>query len=69
MSNKTTRSASHAGTWYSARSKVLSGELDQWLSEVGDSVKPVDVTTGERRDAGEGWTTLPIPGARIIIAP
>lgn len=51
----TTRSASHAGSWYSDSKRILSIQLDQWLDEVPSSI--------------EGIGQLPIPGARIIIAP
>ncbi|KAH6724740.1 MEMO1 family [Leptodontidium sp. MPI-SDFR-AT-0119] len=50
----TTRAASHAGSWYSSRGTTLSNELDQWLAQVPDSID---------------GTQLPVPGARIIIAP
>jgi hypothetical protein len=50
----TTRVASHAGSWYSSRASTLSSELDQWLAQVPSSI-----------DGKE----LPVPGARIIIAP
>jgi len=48
------RAATHAGTWYSSRPDILSNELDGWLSQVPDSID---------------GQNLPIPGARIIIAP
>jgi hypothetical protein len=50
----TTRVASHAGSWYSSRASTLSGELDEWLAQVPTSI-----------DGKE----LPVPGARVIIAP
>ena len=50
----TTRVASHAGSWYSSRASTLTSELDSWLSQVPSSID---------------GTELPIPGARIIIAP
>ncbi|KAH8594686.1 MEMO1 family [Bisporella sp. PMI_857] len=50
----TTREASHAGSWYSSRSSTLSAELDGWLAQVPKSI-----------DGRE----LPVPGARVIIAP
>jgi hypothetical protein len=49
-----TRKASHAGSWYSSQASTLSRELDQWLAQVPGEI--------------EG-KPLPIPGARIIIAP
>ncbi|KAI9785439.1 MAG: hypothetical protein M1816_000409 [Peltula sp. TS41687] len=51
----TTRSASHAGSWYSASKATLSSQLDQWLDQVPSSI--------------EGVGPLPVSGARIIIAP
>lgn len=49
-----TRAAKHAGSWYEEDPRKLSKELDGWLSKVPDNVKGDD---------------LPIPGARVIIAP
>ena len=51
----TTREASHAGSWYSSNKRELSHELDTWLDEVPDKI--------------EGGIQLPVPGARVIIAP
>jgi predicted class III extradiol MEMO1 family dioxygenase len=49
------RKALHSGTWYSDHGPTLADQLDQWLNEVPDEIP--------------GVGTLPIPGARIIIAP
>ena len=48
------RAAKHAGSWYEEDPRTLSEQLDGWLSKVPDNVKGDD---------------LPIPGARVIIAP
>jgi MEMO1 family protein len=50
----TTRAATHAGLWYKASSSELSTQLDEWLADV--------VKGSEEKE-------LPIPGARVIIAP
>ncbi|ESZ97239.1 hypothetical protein SBOR_2362 [Sclerotinia borealis F-4128] len=50
-----TREASHAGSWYTSNPSTLSHELDDWLSQVPSSI----------HDSSK----LPIPGARVIIAP
>ncbi|TVY46759.1 Protein MEMO1 [Lachnellula occidentalis] len=50
----TSREASHAGSWYTGNSQALSAELDHFLGQVPSSIKGHQV---------------PIPGARIIIAP
>lgn len=50
----TTRAASHAGSWYTAGPSILSSELDGWLAKVVKDSKEKE---------------LPIPGARVIIAP
>lgn len=49
------REASHAGSWYSDNQRVLTRQLDQWLGQV----------PGELEKIG----SLPVPGARVIIAP
>lgn len=49
------REASHAGSWYSNSKRALTRQLDEWLAQVPDEI--------------EGIGSLPVPGARIIIAP
>lgn len=49
------RAASHAGSWYSGNRQTLALQLDQWLDRVPGTL--------------EGLGSLPVPGARIIIAP
>ena len=49
------RDASHAGSWYSDSARTLTRQLDQWLAQVPDEI--------------DGIGQLPVPGARIIIAP
>lgn len=49
------RTALHAGSWYSNSAKTLAGQLDNWLSQVPETMDHID--------------SLPVPGARIIIAP
>lgn len=51
----TSREASHAGSWYSDDEEVLARQLDQWLDKAPDEI--------------EGVGKLPVPGARVIIAP
>lgn len=48
------REASHAGSWYVGNPDRLSAQLDDYLDQVPDVVDGVDV---------------PIPDARVIIAP
>ena len=45
----------HAGSWYSDSTRTLTRQLDDWLAQVPDSLDPVG--------------SLPVPGARVIIAP
>ncbi|KAI0881241.1 UPF0103-domain-containing protein [Annulohypoxylon maeteangense] len=54
MKLKGTREASHADSWYDGDPDTLSGQLDEFLSRVPDSID------------GSG---LPIPGAKVVIAP
>ncbi|PGH06390.1 AmmeMemoRadiSam system protein B [Blastomyces parvus] len=49
------REATHAGSWYSDHEPTLSSQLDKWLSQVPDELP--------------GLGRLPVPGARIVIAP
>ncbi|KAL2823702.1 UPF0103-domain-containing protein [Aspergillus cavernicola] len=49
------REASHSGSWYSDDRRSLTRQLDEWLAHVPDSI--------------EGLGSLPVRGARIIIAP
>ncbi|KAG8206310.1 DUF52 domain-containing protein [Trichophyton interdigitale] len=49
------RRHTHAGSWYSDHGPTLEAQLDQWL----------DLVPGEL----EGLGKLPVPGARVIIAP
>ncbi|MCJ1467702.1 hypothetical protein MMC07_006327 [Pseudocyphellaria aurata] len=50
-----TRTASHAGSWYSDHGPTLSKQLDGWLNQVDSTI--------------EGIGNIPQPGARAIIAP
>jgi MEMO1 family protein len=54
MSQQGTREADHAGSWYVADAKQLSSQLDGWLADVPDKINESD---------------LPVPKARVIIAP
>lgn len=49
------RDPSHAGSWYSDNPRTLQRNLDQWLDQVPDQI--------------EGIGSLPVPGARVVIAP
>ncbi|KMQ44072.1 MEMO1 family [Trichophyton rubrum] len=49
------RRHTHAGSWYSDHGPTLEAQLDQWL----------DLVPGKL----EGLGKLPVPGARVIIAP
>lgn len=49
------RKASHAGSWYSDSQRHLTRQLDQWLGQVPDEI--------------QGIGRLPVPGARVVIAP
>jgi len=54
MVNMGTREASHAGSWYEGDAGELSSELDEFLGRV---------------PAALDGNSLPIQGARVIIAP
>jgi len=51
----TTRTATHANSWYTGNKSELSSQLESWLEAVGTSI--------------EGVGELPPDGARVIIAP
>ncbi|TKA79120.1 hypothetical protein B0A55_02426 [Friedmanniomyces simplex] len=63
-SQESTREASHADSWYSASKSQLNAQLDAWLAAVPTPVKCI----GPRTE-GQSITDLPVPGARMIIAP
>jgi predicted class III extradiol MEMO1 family dioxygenase len=63
-SSKTVREASHAGSWYSDSKAELSSQLDGWLASVRAPVTAIGPQT-----QGEAISTIPLPGARVIIAP
>lgn len=58
------RDASHAGSWYTSSKAQLDAQLDGWLEAVQAPVQCIGPHT-------EGTTAnrLPMPGARVIIAP
>lgn len=58
------RDPSHAGSWYNDDTTQLSRELDAWVNEVQSPVTCIGP-----RSQGQTETVLPVPGARIIIAP
>lgn len=49
-----TRRAAKAGSWYTANPDILSKQLEKWLDDVPNKIN---------------GSSLPIPGARVIIAP
>ncbi|KAF2150552.1 UPF0103-domain-containing protein [Myriangium duriaei CBS 260.36] len=59
------REASHAGSWYTSSGSTLSSQLDGWLNDVEVPIKGI----GAVSTAAPNQAQLPIPGARIIIAP
>lgn len=54
MKQKGTREASHADSWYEGDPTVLSSQLDSFLGKVPTAID---------------GSTLPVSGARVIIAP
>lgn len=53
--NMPSREASHAGSWYADDRQYLTRQLDHWLAQVPNEI--------------EGIGSLPVPGARFVIAP
>ncbi|KAK4997747.1 hypothetical protein LTR16_007244 [Cryomyces antarcticus] len=60
-----TRQATHAGSWYSSSRSELSSQLDAWLSQAQPGAKH----TGPQSSITAPAQQLPVPGARVIIAP
>jgi MEMO1 family protein len=58
------REASHAGSWYTSSGSQLSSQLDGWLNAVKQPIKCIGPNS-----EGQNVDTLPVPGARVIIAP
>ncbi|KAL5114966.1 hypothetical protein ACEQ8H_007139 [Pleosporales sp. CAS-2024a] len=58
------RTASHAGSWYTANGKQLSQQLDGWLAAVPSSTTPIGTASSQ-----QGAVAIPTPHARAIIAP
>ncbi|KAK0271504.1 hypothetical protein LTR35_013215 [Friedmanniomyces endolithicus] len=63
-SKEVIREATHADSWYSASKSQLNSQLDGWLAAVKTPVKCI----GPRTE-GQSTAELPVPGARVIIAP
>lgn len=68
-SSGATRSASHAGSWYTSNKTKLDEQLTSWLSVVNgfDIPKAQDVAREDEYSTDE--VTLPVPGIRAVIAP
>ena len=58
------REASHAGSWYTSSASQLSSQLEGWLAAVKPPVKCIGP-----QSEGQMFPGLPVPGARMIIAP
>ncbi|KAF2456830.1 MEMO1 family [Lineolata rhizophorae] len=58
------RSATHAGSWYSASKSELSPQLDRWLDQVPAETQCIGADSSK-----EDAVALPAQGARAIIAP
>lgn len=63
-SGQVIREASHAGSWYTDSKPQLNSQLDGWL----EAVKPPVECIGPQSE-GQSVEEVPIPGARMIIAP
>lgn len=63
-----TRSASHAGSWYTDDRKELDDSLSEWLEDVRADALPRPLAVCERKPAVEGLP-LPVSKCRAIIGP
>ncbi|KAH9822885.1 hypothetical protein Tdes44962_MAKER00713 [Teratosphaeria destructans] len=64
MARQVVRDPSHAGSWYTSNGAQLSSQLEGWL----EAVKKPLTCIGPRSE-GENLAALPVPGARVVIAP
>jgi MEMO1 family protein len=62
--NQIIREDSHAGSWYTASGPQLNAQLDGWLAAVQAPIKCIGP-----RSEDQTVPELPVPGARVIIAP
>ena len=58
------RDPSHAGSWYTDSKSQLNAQLEGWLNSVKPPVKGIG-----SQSASETFDQLPVPSARMIIAP
>ncbi|MCJ1313556.1 hypothetical protein MMC25_007235 [Agyrium rufum] len=59
------RTASHAGSWYTSNGSQLSKQLDGWLADCTTEFDQLKQQEGIHKETG----SIPKPGARVIIAP
>ncbi|KAF2771053.1 UPF0103-domain-containing protein [Teratosphaeria nubilosa] len=64
MAKQVVRHPSHAGSWYTSNGSQLNSQLEGWLGAV-----KTPLTCIGPRSEGESLGALPVPGARVIIAP
>ncbi|EME88402.1 uncharacterized protein MYCFIDRAFT_86111 [Pseudocercospora fijiensis CIRAD86] len=63
-SDQIIRDASHAGSWYSDSKSQLNSQLDGWLAAVDTPVSCIGPQSSQ-----EVFPDVPVPSARVIIAP
>ncbi|KAF7195527.1 Protein MEMO1 [Pseudocercospora fuligena] len=63
-SDQIIRDASHAGSWYSDSKSQLNSQLEGWLAAVDHPVSCIGPQSSQ-----EVLPDMPVPSARVIIAP
>lgn len=63
-SGQVVREATHAGSWYTDSKSQLNSQLESWLNAVNPPVTCIGPNS-----EGHALSDLPVPGARMIIAP
>lgn len=64
----TTRTASHAGSWYTDDADELGASLSEWLEDVDPASLPSPLSVCQRNPSSEPLA-LPVPATRAIIGP
>ncbi|KAJ1026854.1 hypothetical protein NDA16_002151 [Ustilago loliicola] len=68
LGSRSTRQASHAGSWYSDDQEDLDASLSEWLEDVNTKALPKPLSVCEHKPSAEALP-LPITNCRALIGP